>query len=408
MRRYCLSALTALLAVCAGGASLRAETFVLATGGRIEGQLLNADQSPRQSYVVALATGCKVTFSKSQVTRVLAANSVEGQYEQYLQKMPDTAEGHWKMAEWCVRNNLSAQREFHLREVARLDPGHEKAHLALGFTNIDGRWVRPDEHNKRLGYVKFQGAWRTPQDVAIATARQQVDDAERKWKADVKMWRGWLNRPSKANEGAARLQAIDNPLASPAIAELLDDKEEPAHYRLMYVEILGRMVLQSPLARGTLVNHTLYDSEAQVREKCLDHLEKCNHRVIGGMFAKALGDKKNEVVNRAAVGIARMKDEESIPQLIDALVTKHKYVVSTGGGNIGASFGGGPGAGGLGGLSAGGGGPKQIEQEHQNDSVQQALVALTGGKNFGFDRDAWRSWYAESKVPQQFNLRRGR
>jgi hypothetical protein len=166
------------------------------------------------------------------------------------------------------------------------------------------------------------------------------------------------------------------------------------------------MVDRSPLARGALVNYTLYDKDPQVREKSLDHLEKCNQRVVGAMFAKALGDKRNEVVNRAAVGIARMKDEESVPQLIEALITQHKYMVSTGGGNIGASFGGGPGAGGLGGLSAGGGGPKQVERTHQHDSVLQALIALTGGKSLGFDQDAWRRWYAESKVPQEIDLRR--
>lgn len=404
MRRICLSAFSALLvAVCANAPSLATgDTFVLANGGRIDGQLLNPQQSPRQSYVVALPSGAQVTFAKAQVARVLEANPLEAQYDQYLQKMPDTVDGHWKMAEWCVRNNLPGHREFHLREIVRLDPGHEKAHLALGYTNIDGRWVQPEEHNLRLGYVKYKGSWRTPQDVAIAEARERVEEAERQWRSDVKTWRGWLNRPSKLNEGAAKLRAIDDPLAVPAIAELLEDESEPAPVRLLCVEILGRLVERSNLARGHLVNRVLYDKDPQVREKSLDHLEKCDHRVVGAMFAKALGDKKNEVVNRAAVGIARMKDEASIPALIDALITEHKYIVTTGGGNIGASFGGGGG-----GLSAGGGGPKQIEHKHNNDSVQQALIALTGGKNFGFNQDAWRRWYAESQVPERIDLRRG-
>jgi hypothetical protein len=407
MQRTSVFAAAASLAFAVCGAPLSvafADTFVLKSGGRIEGSLLNADQSPRESYLVSLSCGGKITLGKNMVARVISVNSAESQYEQYLQKMPATVEGHWKMAEWCVRNNLPAQREFHLREIIALDPMHDKARLALGYTNIDGRWVQPEEHNKRLGYVKFQGAWRTPQDVAIATARQQAEEAERKWRADVKTWRGWLNRPSKHEEGAARLRAIRDVQAAPAIADLLNDEKELPAVKLMCVDILGQMVNESGFARGTLVNHVLYNNDPQVREKAMDYVANCNPHIVGAMFVKALGDKKNEVVNRAAVGIARVKYEEAIPALIEALVTSHKYVVNTGSGNISANFGG-P-SGGLGGLSAGGGGPKETIKAHNNEAVKQALTALTGGQNLGYDKDRWRAWYAEMKTPQQYNMRR--
>lgn len=407
MRRHSFAIFAAgcCLAVCAMGSVARAETFILGSGGRIDGTLLNPDESPRVKYLVALDSGAKLALAKGQVTRVLESTRAEAQYEVFLQKMPNDLEGHWKMAEWCVRNGLAPQREFHLREIIRLDPGHQKAHLALGYTNIDGRWVVPQQHNQQLGYVKFQGAWRTPQDVAIATQRQQIVDAETKWRVDIKMWRGWLTRPSKADEGMAKLQAIDDPLASPTLVEMVTDPKEPPNLRLVCVDILGRLANRSPLARGELTNRALYDTHVEIRERSLDYLEKLNQpRLIAANFAKALGDKNNVVVNRAAVGIARLKDEESIPQLIEALNTNHKFIVTTGSGNIGANFGG-P-NGGLGGLTAGGGGPKQESRDINNEQVQQALIALTGGQNFGFNKDAWRNWYAESKVPQDIDLRR--
>jgi hypothetical protein len=306
------------------------------------------------------------------------------------------------MATWCVQNNLTAQREFHLREIVRLDPAHEKARLALGYTNIDGRWVLPAEHNQRLGYVRHEGAWRTPQDVALAAARAAAEDAERKWRVDIKMWRGWLNRPSKQAEGLARMQAINDPVASYALKDLLEDEKEPANLRLLYVELLGGMVTTSPLARGTLVNAALYDADEQVRDKAMDALEKGDTRAIGAMFTKALGDKKNEVVNRAAIGIARMKYEDGVPNLIEHLTTKHKYIVGQGQGNIGANF---SPTGGLGGLSAGGG-PKQIEPTLENEGVRQALIVLTGSKDYRFDKDAWKSAYAETRTPKDIDLRR--
>lgn len=42
------------------GAMLRpaaGDVFLLANGGRVEGQLANPDESPRKSYVIKLATG---------------------------------------------------------------------------------------------------------------------------------------------------------------------------------------------------------------------------------------------------------------------------------------------------------------------------------------------------------------
>lgn len=394
-------------AVCAGSEpKASAETFVLTSGARLEGKLLNPKQEPREQFQVELASGGKVALSKAQVLRVIAKSETETNYETFLAKMPDTLEAHWTMAEWCQKHNLPAQREFHLLTVVERDPQHEKARLALGYNNIDGKWVKPDVHAKHQGYVKFQGAWRTPQDVAIAEARQQALDIERKWRNDVKTWRGWVNRPSKSAEGLANLRGIRDLSASPAIAALLDDDQEPPQLKLEYVEILGRMSPKNPHARGTLVNHALYSELPEVREKCLDHLVNCDRSAVSKMFAIALDDKNNKVVNRAAVGLARMEDRSAIGPLIEHLSTKHKFIVKTGGGNLGASFGGGAGAGGLGGLSAGGSSSQQLEKKLDNEQVRAALVVLSEGQNFGYDQDAWKKWYSESQVPRDFDLRR--
>jgi hypothetical protein len=162
------------------------------------------------------------------------------------------------------------------------------------------------------------------------------------------------------------------------------------------------MVATSPLARGALVNAALYDADAQIRDKALDALEKGDTRAIGAMFTKALGDKKNEVVNRAALGIARMKYEDGVPSLIEHLQTEHTYITGQGQGNIGAGFN--P-NGGLGSFSAGGG-PKAEKKKVPNDGVRQALVILTGSKDYGFDKDAWKSAYAQTRTPKDIDLRR--
>jgi hypothetical protein len=396
----------AVLALCCCAFSIsaaHAELFVLTTGGRFEGVLLNPQQSPRETYVVKVDSGAVVTLPKAQVTRVVEDNSSEKLYAQHLGKMPDTVEGHWTMAEWCVKKGLLAQREFHLQAIVAHEPGHEQARLALGYNNIDGRWIKPDDHAAGRGLVKHKGAWRTPQDIVLAESRAKADAADRQWRADIKTWRSWLSRNSKSAEGLANLRAIRDPQASPAIVDLIDDAKEPPAYRLLYAEILGEMANNSPLARGALVNHALYNKTPEVREKCLEYLERCDRRAVAPMFATALGDKDNKVVNRAAAALGRLEATEHILDLIEALRTKHKFAVTTGsggGGGIGASFSPGNGS-----FSAGGK-TTIMEQEINNDTVLTALVALTGGKNLGYDKNVWLEWFASTRVPKTLDLRR--
>ncbi|MFH1268203.1 MAG: hypothetical protein ABIK89_20990 [Planctomycetota bacterium] len=55
--------IAALLLVAAWPHAGRGEVFVLASGGRVEGELLNPDESPRQSYVVKTQAGVEITLS---------------------------------------------------------------------------------------------------------------------------------------------------------------------------------------------------------------------------------------------------------------------------------------------------------------------------------------------------------
>jgi hypothetical protein len=91
--------------------------------------------------------------------------------------------------------------------------------------------------------------------------------------------------------------------------------------------------------------------------------------------------------------------------LIDALVTTHKQTVRVGKpGQIGSTFG--TGGGSPGGLSVG---SKTVVLTHRvaNRAVLEALIALSGGKNFNFDIAAWKSWYAAQQRGAQLDARRG-
>jgi hypothetical protein len=100
-----------------------------------------------------------------------------------------------------------------------------------------------------------------------------------------------------------------------------------------------------------------------------------------------------------------MKDAAAIEPLIAAVRTSHTYKTPPSqAGNTSVGFGSGPG-GSPGGLSLGGGGPRTVNKVHNNQSVVDALEAITG-MNFGFNQAAWRNWYEAQRVRVDVNVRR--
>ena len=174
----------------------------------------------------------------------------------------------------------------------------------------------------------------------------------------------------------------------------------------MFAAALGK--IDAPEAGRALAYAAIYDSVEDVRLTCLDALQLKKHPEAVSFFVAKLKDKKstNEIINLAAVALGRMRDLSAVGPLIDAVVTVHKFKVVTGSGSVSPGFSSGPGGrpGGAG-LSAGGG-TKIIPQTMQNQSVLDALVALTGC-NFNFDKQAWKHWYAaQKKAPDAIDARR--
>lgn len=383
--------------------SARADLFLLHSGGRVEGKLLNPDEAPRAGYLVQTAGGAKLMLARAQVAKVLTKPPELIEYEALLPKMPPDAEGNWKMAEWCRKQDgLDKEREKHLLAVIEFDPDHELARRGLGYSRIDGEWIKPDEHMEKFGYVRHgPGGWRLKQEVEIEAAKRAQELAEKGWRQKMKLWRGQLNG-RRAAEALDEFKGIRDPVAAVALRDMLKEEDLRA-YKLLYIEVLSN--LEAGASNAALIETVMNDADEQVREAALQILAKRRPPLATTAFIGALKSKDNNQVLRAATGLAAVQDPAATLPLIDALNTKHKFIISTGGsrpGQIGATFS--PTGGG--GLNAGGGGPKIIERELQNGAVLEALVALSGGANFRYDEEAWRRWYTAQRVPVGLNLRR--
>ena len=383
-----------------GGANpARADLFVLRTGGQVEGELLNPDEKPRESYVVKTQLGGQLTFAKSQVERVVVQKEAEQRYDELLPKMHNTVDDHAKMADWCQKNKLDAQRQFHLREILKLDPENETARHGLGYSRIHGKWYTVAERMQEQGYVRYKGDWRLPDEIEIIEAKERGKQAELDWKRKVNILRNKA-RERNGERALEELRNIRDPAAAGAIIDLLNGKNESHDMRMLYLDILGQM--QSGVANGALILRALQDEDDSIRDKALDWLERSGRaQAVRAFVANLRATKKDPLtINRAGIGLGRMKEPEATPALIDSLITRQRVQV-TQGGQINPVFN----QEGGGGLNMGGK-PKFVEVDNENQGVLAGLTAIHPGVTFGFDKAAWKQWWIEKNTPKVFELRR--
>jgi hypothetical protein len=391
------------LLLCAGFVILaflrpaKAEEFLLHSGGTLEGDIVNADESPRATYVIALANGGQVTLDASAIDKVKAVKPELVEYEKARRHAPDTIAGQMQMADWCKEHHLPEQRKLHLQRVIQLDPDEAEARRMLGYQKYKDEWMTPDEIKTDQGYVKVDGRWLTQPKAELQENRDRQHKAEVDWIKKINGWRHLLDGRS-GDEAARLLRSIDDPMAIFALSERLVKKPDPsAEARQIYVEVLGR--LNHPAARRALAMCAIDDVVEEVRLCCLDQLSQQKDAEVSKYFVRRMRDKHttNEVINRAGVALGRIKDASSIDTLIEYLVTVHDFVIPPAGGPgaMTTSFGKGPGGGGTGlGMNLQ---PKVIQKTMQNQGVLDALVEITG-QNFGFNQRAWNTWYTNQKL----------
>jgi hypothetical protein len=388
-----------------GAGNLRADRFVLNQGGEVVGELKNADQSPRENYLVKTTEGALVTLDRWQVSKVVRESSALSQYATIRPRYPDTADGQWELAEWCKKQSLTAQRKTHLERVIELDPDHAKARRALGYAHLDGKWMTQKERMEEDGRVYYSGRWMLPQEVQLLKEKHDVDVKEKEWMQKLARWQGWLVSGRDAATARKNIAEITDPMAVRGLATGLESNS-PADVRELFIAPLGK--IGNTAALKALAAAAMEDSVEDVRLTCLETLKKHKDAALVDYFVGQLYKKNqtNEKVNRAARALKEIGNPSAIGALINVLFTSHKSKpAGPAPGSMTTSFGGG------GGTSGGGihmnGAPKIVVQVLQNRDVLDALVTLSGGQDYGFDVAAWKAWYAGTHKHDTLDGRRG-
>jgi hypothetical protein len=403
MLRFCgLLAVLAFLHPAAFTGPLQADVFLLRSGGHIEGDLVNSDQNPRTSYVIAVPGGGQITLEAAVVEKVQTPRPELAEYEKMRRQTPDTVGGQMKLAEWCKEEGLTAQRKMALERVLTLDPEQLDARRLLGYRKVKDQWMTHDEEMADKGYVKRvvngQTRWVTPQEAENSESKEHQTAAEAVWRRNINIWRKWLDG-KRAETGKRNLLDIHDQDAIGPLGERLNgahrmaiSKDSSDDARLIYIEVLGRF--NTSAAHGALAVCAIDDPVKEVRLSCLDELEKQKDESVTKYFIVRMNDKhaSDETIDRAGDGLARMKDPAAVPSLIEHVYYKRTEVIPNSGGGPGAmtstfNKNGGPG----GGLSMNAK-PKTVDRWVQSRGVLDALVAITG-QNFGYDFRAWSTWY---------------
>jgi hypothetical protein len=344
----------------------------------------------------------EVVLNRSQVEKQIHRRPEKIEYERIRPRYPDTVEGQWELAEWCRECHLLTERERHLERILEIEPNHEKARRGLGYGRMDGQWKTQEQAMKEQGYVWYEHSWRLPQEITLIKERKARTKSDGEWKKKLGQWHRWLNT-DRAAVAVENIRSIDDPYAVTALWEALKKEPHNEQRRLLFIEALAN--IGTPGAMGILAKWSLADPIEEVGLTCIDHLKAAGDYNAVEFFMTQLRSKENAQINRAATALKHMGNPVAIPALIDALLTTHKQTVTVGKpGQVGSTFG--TGGGSPGGLSVGSK-TVVVTQRAANRAVLEALIELSGGKNFNFDVAAWKSWYAVQQRGAQLDARRG-
>ena len=187
--------------------------------------------------------------------------------QEYLRRRastPETADGHWKLANWCEQNGLKNQAAAHFQRVIRLDPRRDVAWRHLGFKKQGNHWVKPEL-------------------VAAAKARaQEQQRADRHWKPILERYRSSLQSrdPSRRGNAEQALAQITDRDAVPMVWATFGRGD--AASQKVAVQVLGQ--IDDASASRSLVLLAVFGGTADARSQAIATLRGPDARAFAAML----------------------------------------------------------------------------------------------------------------------------
>ena len=405
-----------------GASSVRADLVRLKNGGELRGSLVKGNDKTRDPEVTIIAlSGATITVPRTEVESVQMRSAVIEEYVTRSREIPHTVEAHQELADWCISRQLKAQRVEQLELLLELEPDNEAIQRSLGHVRYEGHWMTRDESMAKKGYVLHNGKYVTHLEVELLEKTEAERAAEQVWFPKVKLWTGWISGrdPRRVTEGLAQLRAIQDPDAISALWNYLGQQANP-DYRQLFVEVAGQLKGPKPVKR--LSQRLLAEDQEAIFLSALNTIDVDQKEGVLKYCLPGLKDSSNDVVQRAAIVVGKFGDERVVPNLIDALITTHRYKIqvpdTSNDISVGIASNGTPtllpsGSTGLNpsnaemlsrlgqlpyGYRVNDSGPRRmrtvmVKQDIRNTRVLESLRSLSH-EDFGYDQRDWQRWWA--------------
>ncbi len=407
--------------LCLSAPPLPADVIQLHNGGEIRGEIERQTVKSDGPLKIALLSGTEIEIPRDQV-KLFAFRSVKvEEFESQWRRTPQTPEDLWKLAQWCTQNRLTEQRTLCLESIIELQPHHAEARRLLDHVEYKGEWMPREEMMRQRGYVKYRNRYITEQEMALLQKSQAQRDAEREWTSRIRQWNVWLysGNPQRAQEALASLKNLNDPEAIQGLITVLRNHPD-ANARVLMIEALAAIGTADAIPH--LATQAVFDSSADVRYQALMAIPEDQYLPAAERVAFYLRNADNTIVRRAAFALQTLGGDDTIDDLINALVTQHTVTIQVPAPqpftlNMNTQTGqfANPGEGMLpadiellyraGQLPYGYQvasaptvkmRPVKVRVNTSNEEVLAALQKLTG-QNFGYDERTWRLWYAAHK-----------
>ncbi len=377
------------------------DLLILSNGTSIAGKQVAED--PKTAITtLQFDNGIKVELPRLQVKSVIADNKDFNYYRSNANKAADTVQAHQSIINFLIKSGFKEFAYAHMQRITELDPSNKSNWRSLNYYETSIGWMPSEIYWKSKGMVKDGSRWRTPQDLAIATLleerKRKQSEMKRKIESNIREFNTSGRRGDEARQFFVQLK---DAAALPILTEKILDKGIDEATRLYLLDVVLRLDAMS-LTRA-VVKIYISDDSVQVREKCLDYLtehpsDEAVYQLRQYLVNANPSTDRPETFNRAGEALSYIGDDRCIPDLIEALVTKHRYKVGPDA-KYNISFG----NNGPSGMTQGG--PKEVEQPSRNNGVLSALNSITGA-DLSYDRQAWIEWYAQYKAHVNLPLRR--
>lgn len=373
-----------------------ADVLVLKKGGRVQGTFLLPPSDADLVYRFRTTEGIELTISQSEIESIEQKGQQEDleAYEKKKAETPDSIEGNLELAHWCAEHNLLNQRKAHYERVLELDPDNATARRSLGFKRmIDGEWRTSDAEMADQGKVKYKGRWVSKQEKELLEKKSEDKIRASQLAGQIKKCVKDLSGPN-SDKALSELEGLRDPLCVPGLIKSYQTSKHPQIKKVL-IKCLGRIGTQESI--NMLLMIAVDEKIEELRLTALDNLKTASGKGTTEYFITRLSPKTstNDQVNHAAYALGELGDRSSIPSLIHALVTTHKFQVVSG--NQGGQTSAGMGTSSNGGKGMGfsmGSSVQTISQDHQNFEVLEALKKITH-ENFSYDQQSWIRWYQQ-------------